>query len=59
MLDHGDIVWHEAEGPFKYIYVKTRTDLGCYQVWLIGDNSVVHKPAKSSVGLFHPGRQYI
>ena len=32
MLDHGDIVQHEAEGHFKYIYVKTRTELGCYQV---------------------------
>ena len=32
MLDHGDIVQKEAEGPFKYIYVKTRTDLGYFQV---------------------------
>ena len=31
-MDHGDNVQHEAEGPFKYIYVKTRVDLDCYQV---------------------------
>ena len=46
MLDHGDIVYKEVEGPFKYIYVKTRTDLGYYQVWIIGDFSVVHKSDK-------------
>ena len=47
MLDHGDIVQREVEGPFKYIYVKTRTDLGYYQVWIIGDFSVIHKSDKS------------
>ena len=32
MSDHGDNVQKEAEGPFKCIYVKTRTDLCYYQV---------------------------
>ena len=32
MSDHGDIVYKEAQGPFKCIYVKSRTDLGYYQV---------------------------
>ena len=40
MLDHGDIVQKEVEGPFEYIYVKTWTDLDYYQVWIIGDFSV-------------------
>ena len=40
MLDHGDIVYKEVEGPFVCIYVKTWTDLDYYQVWIIGDFSV-------------------
>ena len=40
MLDHGDNVQKEAEGPFKYIYVKTWMDLDYNQVFIIGDFSV-------------------
>ena len=50
------ILYNMRQKAFQVYVCKNRTELGYYQVWFIGDFSVVRKSAKHWVGLFHPGR---